>query len=86
MIKLYDSIAALRAEAIATNALATMSGGSYDSRPAWFDNETCEQTLRKTEVGDTSLVPNAERLLTSLETAIEVPHSIASKAGRPKPS
>ena len=72
MIKKYDSIAALRADAIQLGVVS--EGASYSSaRDHWYGNETAAETLRFSETGDTSLVPEAEKLLASIETGVETP-------------
>ena len=70
MIKRYESIAALRADYIALDCRRRQSDNS------WYNNESEAETLRKTEVGDTSLVSSAEALLDKLNSQIEVPRKI----------
>ena len=43
------------------------------SGAAWYNNESEADTLRMTEVGDTRLVPEAELLLSKLDSVIETP-------------
>jgi len=70
MIKSYDSIAAMREDYI---SLAATSGRGWapKGRDPWYGNETREQTLARSLSGDTTLVPQAETLLASLDTAVE---------------
>ena len=58
MIRRYDSIAALRREAI--TVCGDFKRGWHHERE-WYGNETLEETLYKTEIGDTKLVPAAEK-------------------------
>lgn len=69
MIRHFDSIAALRAEAIRLN---TITSSSY-SRDSWYGNESAADTLRLSELGDTRLVPDAEALISQIDQSIEVP-------------
>ncbi len=72
MIIRYDSTAKLRQSYIDLGCKKTKSM-SYGVSDSWFNNESEEDTLRKLELGDTSLVPDAELLLSQLEDHIETP-------------
>jgi hypothetical protein len=73
VIRRYDSIAALRLDAIKF----IFNGGEprrcqYDTEGNdWYDNEKPEETYRKTLLGDATLVPIAETLMSKLDTQIE---------------
>lgn len=69
MIKTFDSIAALLAYGESVNALYTCKHDN--SGLSWYGDETPEDTKHKTRLGDTSLVPEAERLLDKLDQTIE---------------
>lgn len=73
MIIRYDSPAALRLDYI-----ARCKGRNIESpfSTSWYNNETEEETLRKAELGDTSLVAAAEEQLSKLDTAIETPRNV----------
>jgi hypothetical protein len=73
MIVHYDSIAALRADYLARGL---DKGVAKDFATPWTNNESRNDTLRKTEFGDTTLVPKAEALLDKLETEIETPRRV----------
>lgn len=78
MIKRYSSTAALRADFIAR---CGASSRFHDrSRDAWFGNESTQDTLRKAELGDMTLVPQAEAQLARLDQVIETPRKIWERA------
>jgi hypothetical protein len=70
MIKRYDSTAALRASYIALGCRRGNSGSE------WYGGETENDTLRKAELGDTSLVPQAEKVLDQLNRTIDTPRKM----------
>lgn len=72
MIRVYDSIAVMREEALRLNATSFDDG----SASQWHGNESADDVVRRTLVGDTRLVPEAEKLLSQLETEIEVPRRV----------
>jgi hypothetical protein len=73
MIKRYDSIAAMRAHYI---SLGKPDGNHGTTDLTWFANESEETTLKYMENGNTSLVPEAEKLIDKLDLAIETPRRI----------
>ena len=78
MIRTYDSVAELRQDAIKVGVKDSQYGrdsGGFNSLN-WFGNETYADTLQKSLVGDTNLVPQAEKLLSQLEQDIEVPRRV----------
>jgi len=66
MILRFDSAASLAARYA---QLGIRYGGGTASE--WFNGESQETTLRLSQTGDTALVPEAELLLSKLDTAIE---------------
>lgn len=76
MIRRYDSIAALRHEYIekGTTSTSTRMGSS------WYGGENFADTVRLSETGDTSLVPEAEAIISRLDAAIETTRRSASRA------
>jgi hypothetical protein len=77
LIQRYDSIAALRAAYIASGRRPAHDSPSNLS---WYGNETEEQTLRFSQSGDVSLVPQAEAMLAALDTIIETPRRTWERA------
>lgn len=79
MIKTYDSVADLRQAYLDSGARQI----ARTNMQSWYNNETPDQTLKLTELGDRTLVPKAEQLLDQLESQIEVPRKVwqASPAG-----
>src|ERR1700693_4294552 len=75
MIKTYDSIAALREDALRLGRGSIGMGGDYGGN-SWYGGESQSDTLRKSELGDLSLVPEAETLIDQLDTQIETPRRI----------
>jgi hypothetical protein len=73
MIIRYDSTAALRAAYISKGCA---SAKRYNSRDSWYGGESEADTLRKAELGDTSLVAKAEARLADLEHNLETPRKI----------
>ena len=74
MIIRYDSIAALRNAYITHVGNAKTISDSADM--SWCGNETRADVLRKTECGDMSLVPEAERLMSQLDLQIETQRKV----------
>jgi hypothetical protein len=72
MIRLFDSPNSL-AEAYRTASPRKTRYRSHVNPLSWFGNETREQSLHRASIGDASLVPEAEALLSSLDFAIETP-------------
>src|SRR5579863_10054613 len=70
MIRLYDSPAQLAAECTTHRSMA--SGSRYAERDAWC-GDARDLCLSRARIGDLSLVPEAEKLLSALDTEIEVP-------------
>jgi hypothetical protein len=74
MIRTYESIAALREEALSLGAV------KHSDRSYGFDyntvGETTEETLRYSLTGNTSLVPEAEALIDKLDAQIETPRRV----------
>lgn len=68
MIVRYSSTAALRAAYLDR---CKPERHEMNRRDSWYGDDTLAETLGKAEVGDTSLVPQAEAALTKLDTAIE---------------
>lgn len=75
MIRSFDSLSALRTEALRTNATHRYAMGA-SSGNAWFGGETPDETLRFSELGDLRLVPRAEEMIDSIDQAIEVPRKV----------
>ncbi len=69
MIKQYDSIADLRADAIRLDC----AGGLTNNADDHWCGETKTETLSRSQFGHTDMVPQAEILLSQLDTEIEVP-------------
>lgn len=69
MIIQYDSIGALRADYIKHRP----ANHRPDGNTSWFNGETETDSLALTASGDTRLVPEAERLIASLECNIDTP-------------
>src|SRR5579863_2238608 len=76
MIRTYDSPAALVRDAKRLNCAGGYQNHASDS---WV-GETLAETLSRSEFGDTSLVPEAERLIAQLDTQIETPRRIWERA------
>ena len=75
MIKFYDSISALRAEAIKlgieTSSSRYAGGPNSYSGLDWYNGENIADTLRKSAYGDPSLVPQAEAYINSFNKPID---------------
>jgi len=67
MIVNYDSIFSLR------QAWLTHGRSRYESDPEYYGYETQTQTKLWSQSGNTNLVPEAEKLLSQLETEVETP-------------
>lgn len=78
MIRRYDSIAAVARDAKERAVLHSPSG-----RGAWFSGETGLESVSLALRGDARLVPDAEKLLSQIDAAIEVSHRelIADRVG-----
>ena len=72
MIFRYDSIAQFRQTYIDMSP----KNMGYGENLSWYGNESEAESLRKAELGDTSLVGQAEAQLDSLDAAIETPRRI----------
>lgn len=72
MIRHYDSIVALRDHFIALGCLKRVSGHDND----WYGGETPADSVHLATTGDTSLVPEAEKLIDQLDTQIETPRRV----------
>lgn len=75
VFKTYDSIAEMRKDAL-NRASAAMQKNSNAWSASSLGNETFDQTVKWSLVGNTALVPQAESLMNKLETQIEVPRRI----------
>lgn len=67
MIRRFDSISALRQKAIDLDCMR-----AYAASDSWV-GETMAETLKWSEIGNRALVPEAEKLLSQLDTQIETP-------------
>lgn len=74
MIRRFDSITDLAAEFVKVGCSTTGQG------TCWYDGESTTDTLRLARTGNVSLVPEAEKLLTQLETQIETPKRVWNRA------
>lgn len=74
MIIRYDSTAALRSAYIANQGKLGRYHNGIGNK--WFNDESESDTLRKAELGDTTLVDAAERALAKLENVIETPRKV----------
>lgn len=77
----YDSTAALREDYIKSCGMPTSRTPSRDgwghySRHDWYGGESAAQSCQLALSGDTKLVPDAEALLTQLDTHIETPRRV----------
>lgn len=75
MIVRYDSTAALRSAYLKGQGKKRL-GYHSTGRDSWFNGESEADSLRFAQTGDTRLVPQAEALLTSLDTAIATPQKV----------
>lgn len=75
MIIRYASTAELRADYLKRVGGPNSGRRGFNSYSSdnWYANESVGDSLRLAETGDTRLVPEAERLLASLDTHIETP-------------
>ena len=80
MIIRYDSTAALRQAYLGIKPKLDQIGyhhtNASSSNNSWFNDESESETLRKAELGDTTLVPLAERELNKLDATLETPRRI----------
>jgi hypothetical protein len=78
MIKTYDSIATLREDALrlGRGQIGMGRGGTDYGGNSWYGGESPSDTLRKSELGDLSLVSEAETLIDQLDTQIETPRRV----------
>jgi hypothetical protein len=76
MIRVYDSVMTMRADAVRTDACSNRDHGGA----SWYGGESPADTLRLTETGDQRLVSQAQELLDKLDTAIEVPRKAWERA------
>lgn len=72
MIKQYDSISDLRADYLKLGANKLPRQGDNN----WYNYESAADTLRLTEMGDTGLVNEAEKLLNLLDANIQTPRHV----------
>lgn len=81
MIRKFDSIAEERLKAIELGVFDSKEHRWYRIPDIeWYGGETIDDVRRKSETGDVELVPEAEKLLSKLETTIEVRRKIWERA------